>query len=192
MGSGARRVTASLLAVVAITTWVAYGVFLGLPEVDEQGRSLLYVGYGNSRSWWSLLAFSFAATTTFVLLVWLLGRLVRRTSTRRRGLASFLAASLALASFGVLALVGVWTILFQATEAKQTLVQGMEEAAFVITEDAFDGDVVEVWKQVARFTYVREPGPTTVNPRSGPCTVVGNPSRAVLICGSTSQVLLGA
>lgn len=184
-----RRAAAVLLAVVAVATWVTYGVLLRLPKVDEQGQSLLYLGYGHSSTWWSLVAFSVAAATSCALLVWLLLRLVRRTNTRRRSLALVAAASLALASGGVLAVVGGGTILLLAADGKQTLIQDAEGTAVVVTVDAFDGDIVLVWRRVARFTYVREPGPTNVDPRSGACAVVGTASGALLTCGNTSQVL---
>lgn len=185
-----RRTSAVLLASVAVTAWAAYGTLRGLPEVDDRGQSLLYVAYGQSKTWWSLAAFSVAAAASYALLLWTLWRLVRKTHGRRRGLASVAAASLALASGGVLAFVGGAMLLLVAVEGKQTLVQDADGPAVVVTQDAFDGEVVLVWRRVGRFTYVREQGPTTVDPDGGPCAVVDDASAAVLTCGPTSQVLL--
>ena len=189
MGSGARRATAALLALFAVTAWIVYGVLRGLPRADASGRSVLYLAYGHSSTWWSLVAFSVAAATSYALLVWMLWVLTLRTGSRRRGWTSIAAAFLAMASGGALAFVGGATVLLVAVEGKQTVVEGADGTAAAITVDAFDGDIVLVWRRVARFAYEREQGRTTIDPRSGACSVLQRASIAVLTCGTTSQVL---
>ncbi len=185
----ARRAAVVVLPAVAVTSWIACGLLVRLPSVDEHGRQLLHLWYGHSSTLWAAVAFAVAVLATFTSWTWLLVRMTRAAPARFRALATGVAVALWLASLAASALAGLFTLLVVAVEGPQTLVRGADRTAIVITSSSFDGDVDRVWRQVGPSTYAAEPGLPVVDPRSGPCDVVTRGLDIVVTCGSTSQTL---
>ena len=189
-----RRVTASalLLVAVATATATATAALLRLPTSDGAGR-LLYRGFGLSASAWSVLFYWVAAAASFILLCWLLARLVMplRTVWARRAVGA-VAVVVGVAGGGAAFVLGILVSLGWIAEEGYTSVRAPDGTTVLVARSSFDGTTSTVWRQTGRFTFVPEPGEPTVDLNAGPCNITAQHSTYVLTCGQTPQPLLPA
>ena len=182
----------ALLAAVACASWVTVLHLVRLPVTDSTGRGLLYVWRGHDSDWWRGRGIGVALVTSFALLGWLFWLGVRLVRKPWRRAVSVIAVVVWLA--GAAVGVGVGGLAMIYVGGTLTTVHGPGGVIRIVTQDEFDGDVVEVYRPVGRFTYLRESedaSGVSLDPRRGPCSITEQPpvGDLVLSCGDTSYRL---
>ena len=174
-------------------SWVTVHHLARLPVTDSTGRSLLYVWRGHDSDWWQGQPLGLALVTSSALLGWLFWRGARLVHERWRRVATVIAMTVWLTVTAVGLVVGGLAMVYVG--GTLTTVHGPGGVTRVVTQDGFDGDVVEVYRPVGRFTYVLESeddgSGIALDPRRGPCSITGQPParELVLSCGDTSYRL---
>ena len=180
--------------IVAVwVTWATTAYLVDLPETNRDGQDLLFVWRGHDDDWWRCQALRVALQTSLVLFAWLLfGGIWRLLRGRSRSNALVAAAVIWLCVAA-----GTLTVGSLATSylgGSLITVVGPGGMTRVVTQDAFDGDVVQVYRPVGRFGYLRESGyggRILLDPRRGACSIVPEPGtkKMYLVCGDTSYQL---
>ena len=186
------RVGLLLLAVVVGAAWVTVHHLTNLPTADATGRGLLYVWHDHGSFWWLGAALQVALVTSLALLAWLLRAGVRLLPGVWRIAGDVLAAIVGLAGLLVALALGFLSMFF--FDGTLLTVDGPGGVTRVVTQDGFDGDAVVVYRQVGRFTYLRESGDhggISLDPRRGPCSITEHrvTKNLVLSCGDTSYLI---
>jgi len=182
----------ALLTAVACASWATVLHLIRLPVTDSTGRGLLYVWRGHDSDWWRGRGVGVALVMSFAALGWLFWLGVRLVCKPWRRVVTVIAVAVWLAGAAVGGAVGGLAMIYVG--GTLTTVHGPGGVTRVVTQDEFDGDVVEVYRPVGRFTYLRESddgGEVSLDPRRGPCSITGEPSAGnlVLSCGDTSYRL---
>lgn len=175
--------------VVTAAAWVTAAWLPRLPVTDDSGRSVMFVVGNQPSDLWLgasiVLAAAMSPVTAAGLLVWI----VRRVPRRWRVLAKVVAWTVWLLGTVPLTVMAVVGVLLIGIAEEQMIVRG-DDGSRVMIVWGFDGDVAGVWRQATSFTYLRDPGETTIDPSSGPCHLDrAMASQLTLTCGSTSQLV---
>lgn len=177
------------LLLLAGASWAALWWLLTLPGVDADRNRLLHL-LGPLMSWeWVVWVAIVASIASLACGAWVV-ILALRHSTRRAvrvligavgtGLWSVAAYFLGLLCFCLLlaaGFAGEWGVL-----------TADDGTRLMVTQDGFDGDVVDFYAHRQGWEWVMRPEDVTVDPREGPCTlVVKDRTTLTVTCGSTSQ-----
>jgi len=175
--------------VVTAAAWVTAAWLPKLPVTDDSGRGLMFVVGNQPSDFWLgasiVLAAAMSPVTAAGLLVWI----VRRVPGGWRVLAKVVAWAGWLLGTAYLAVIALMGLMLIGIAEDQTIVRG-DDGSRVMIVRGFDGDIAGVWRQATSFTYLRDPGETTIDPSSGPCHLDrAMASQLTLTCGSTSQLV---
>jgi hypothetical protein len=179
----------SLLAAVVSASWATVAYLDRLPVTDSIGRGLMYVWRGHDSDWWCGVSLGVALVTSTAMLGWLFQSGVRLLRRSWREAAVGIAVTVWLVGAAVTVLVGGLAMVYVG--GTLTTVHGPGGVTRIVTQDEFDGDVVEVYRPLGHFTYRRESGDEgglSLDPRRGPCSITKQRSARdlVLSCGDTS------
>ena len=189
----ARWLGVTLLAAAVYASWATILHLTRLPVTDATGRGLLYVWRGRDSDWWRDQLSGLAVVTSLALLGWLFWRGAQLVHRPWRRVATVIAMTVWSAVTAVGLTVGGLAMVYVG--GTLTTVHGPGGVTRVVTQDEFDGDVVEVYRPIGRSTYLRESdndgNRIALDPRRGPCSITGQPParELVLSCGDTSYRL---
>ena len=189
----ARWLGMTLMAAIAGASWATVHHLARLPVTDSTGRSLLYVWRGHDSDWWQGQPLGLALVTSSALLGGLFWRGTQLVHKRWRSVATVIAMTVWLTGTALGLTVGGLAMIYVG--GTLTTAHGPGGTTRVVTQDEFDGDIVEVYRPIGRFTYLRESeddgSGIALDPRRGPCSITEQrpAGELVLSCGDTSYRL---
>jgi hypothetical protein len=181
------RLAGSLLLTASL--WVAFWSLFHLPHRDAEGTQVLYL-IGPFPSWrWGTLCFVAASVASLVCGAQVIVLAFRRSTTRAaRVLISALGTVVWSAAACYLGVVCFVLFLADGFAGEQWVVTAQDGTRLMITQDGFDGDVVDFYAHRQGWEWARRPESAKVDPRQGPCTlVVKNETTLTVTCGSAHQ-----
>lgn len=183
----ARILTLAVVAAICAAAWLAFVWLDGILRVSE-----VYIVAGQTGVRWAVLCFITATATVATLVS--AGLLISLILTVLRWpvlravigvlmVLAWVAGALYLAVccyFGLLA-VGI--------EGTQTFVTAANGTTLMVTQDGFDGDMVDFYEPGPGWSWIRRHEMGTVDPRSGPCTLTTTDSTLTITCGPHRQTI---
>ena len=151
----------ALLVVVTAASWVSVVWLSTLPSTDDSGRMVLYYYWHHTSGFWS------TAVLSLMLAAGLIFQIVRHVHGRWRVMTMVVGGGAWLYGAAHVAALVIFMVLLIGVEGTQTIARGSDGTMVMITQDGFDGDIVDVWRPSTSVIYLREPGLATVDPRSG-------------------------
>ncbi|MFT4109990.1 hypothetical protein [Propionicimonas sp.] len=178
-----RLVALGVATLVAAGGWLVFWWLQGLRRADVE-----YIVAGHTSYWWAVLALFAAAAATLVG-VWLLVSVILAEIARPllRAPVRVLGALVWTAGAAFLAIVCYIGLLGVGIEGNQTFLTAEDGTTLMITQDGFDGDMVDFYDPGPGWTWLRRHGIARVDPHDGPCTLTTTVSTLTVACGSTTQ-----
>jgi hypothetical protein len=165
--------------------------FLWLQSLRSFSAKYVINGYTSTR--WSviclLIAAGASALAAGLLLALCLGAIRTRALGVRLAVGGMGLIAYAAGALYLLVVCSV-VVLLAGAEGTQTLVSAEDGTTVMITQDGFDGDVVNFYDPVHGWEWARRPELGRLDPREGPCTLkILDTSTLILTCGPHSQEL---